>query len=186
MALRVGNEKDEDEADTVGCCSLRTEHVKLKTPNIVGFDFLGKDSMRYQNSIGVTSTVFTNIKSFMESKEPNDELFDELTVSALNKYLKSKMEGLTAKVFRTYNASICLESELKKSETGEKRLVDEELLCYNRANRQVAILCNHQRSVSKNFGEQIGKIDEKVCTHVRVSDFLELFFLDRRLAGEAG
>ena len=29
LALRAGNEKDEDQADTVGCCSLRVEHVKL-------------------------------------------------------------------------------------------------------------------------------------------------------------
>ncbi len=29
LALRAGNEKDEDQADTVGCCSLRVEHIKL-------------------------------------------------------------------------------------------------------------------------------------------------------------
>lgn len=29
MALRAGNEKDEDQADTVGCCSLRVEHIQL-------------------------------------------------------------------------------------------------------------------------------------------------------------
>ena len=29
LALRAGNEKDEDTADTVGCCSLRVEHIKL-------------------------------------------------------------------------------------------------------------------------------------------------------------
>ena len=28
LALRVGNEKGEDEADTVGCCSLRVEHIE--------------------------------------------------------------------------------------------------------------------------------------------------------------
>ena len=27
--LRAGNEKDEDQADTVGCCSLRVEHITL-------------------------------------------------------------------------------------------------------------------------------------------------------------
>jgi hypothetical protein len=32
LALRVGGEKGEDEADTVGCCSLRVEHVKFKQP----------------------------------------------------------------------------------------------------------------------------------------------------------
>jgi DNA topoisomerase I len=29
LALRAGNEKDEDQADTVGCCSLRVEHIQL-------------------------------------------------------------------------------------------------------------------------------------------------------------
>lgn len=29
LALRVGNDKGKDEADTVGCCSLRVEHIKL-------------------------------------------------------------------------------------------------------------------------------------------------------------
>ena len=30
LALRAGNEKDTEEAaDTVGCCSLRVEHVKV-------------------------------------------------------------------------------------------------------------------------------------------------------------
>lgn len=79
------------------------------------------------------------------------------------------MEGLTAKVFRTYNASVTLESELEK-QPDEDMSVDEKMLFYNRANREVAILCNHQRSVSKTFGEQMGKIDEKV----------RKFFLGRR------
>ena len=30
LALRVGNEKGDDEADTVGCCSLRVEHISLE------------------------------------------------------------------------------------------------------------------------------------------------------------
>ena len=35
LALRAGNEKDEDEADTVGCCSLRVEHIsKFVTNNV--------------------------------------------------------------------------------------------------------------------------------------------------------
>jgi DNA topoisomerase-1 len=79
------------------------------------------------------------------------------------------MEGLTAKVFRTYNASITLERELEKMPQDEELTVDEKMLFYYRANREVAILCNHQRSVSKNFAEQMGKIDDKVrfvCLHV--------------------
>lgn len=33
LALRVGNEKDEDTADTVGCCSLRAEHITINEDN---------------------------------------------------------------------------------------------------------------------------------------------------------
>ena len=53
LALRAGNEKGDDVADTVGCCSLRYEHVTLEPPNRVIFDFLGKDSIRYYNEVEV-------------------------------------------------------------------------------------------------------------------------------------
>jgi len=96
-----------------------------------------------------------------QEKKNDDELFDELTTSALNSYLKSQMDGLTAKVFRTYNASITLQRELEKS-PDENLSVDEKMLFYLRANREVAILCNHQKTVSKNISEQLGKIDEKI------------------------
>jgi len=43
-AMRVGDEKDPDEADTVGATTLRKEHIKL-SGNTIEFDFLGKDSV---------------------------------------------------------------------------------------------------------------------------------------------
>lgn len=36
-------------------------------------------------------------------------MFDEIDTSKLNAHLKELMPGLTAKVFRTYNASITLD-----------------------------------------------------------------------------
>ena len=71
------------------------------------------------------------------------------------------MEGLTAKVFRTYNASKTLQDQLD-SLTNRKSDVNEKLLAYNRANRQVAILCNHQRSVPKTFGKSMEALKAKV------------------------
>src|SRR5947208_8589804 len=47
LAMRVGDEKEEDEADTVGASTLRVEHVKF-LPQSAEFDFLGKDSVRWQ------------------------------------------------------------------------------------------------------------------------------------------
>lgn len=85
--MRAGNEKEEGEtADTVGCCSLRVEHIKLH-PEIddkefvVEFDFLGKDSIRYQNKVPVEKRVFKNLQLFIENKQPGDDLFDRLNVS---------------------------------------------------------------------------------------------------------
>lgn len=80
LALRAGNEKGDDEADTVGCCSLRCEHVTLQPPNQLVFDFLGKDSIRYYNQVVVDEQVFKNIRIFKENKEDDDELFDRVQV----------------------------------------------------------------------------------------------------------
>ena len=67
---------------------------------MVEFDFLGKDSIRYHNAVPVEKKVFKNVRLFMENKKDGDDLFDRLNTSALNQYLDSLMEGLTAKVFR--------------------------------------------------------------------------------------
>lgn len=88
LALRVGNEKDDDEADTVGCCSLRVEHIQLNdendnNKNIVTFDFLGKDSMRYHNSIELVPKVVELLKKFVRGKNKTDDLFDLINVSKL-------------------------------------------------------------------------------------------------------
>jgi DNA topoisomerase I len=83
LALRAGNEKGEDEADTVGCCSLRCEHVTLESPNFIIFDFLGKDSIRYYNRVKVEPQVFKNIRIFKENKNVDDNLFDRVTVRQL-------------------------------------------------------------------------------------------------------
>jgi DNA topoisomerase-1 len=40
--------------------------------------------------------------------------------------------------------------------------IDEKIEIYEEANREVAILCNHQKSVSKSFKESVKKMDEKI------------------------
>ncbi|XP_023012538.2 DNA topoisomerase 1 isoform X3 [Leptinotarsa decemlineata] len=166
LALRAGNEKDEDQADTVGCCSLRVEHIELHEKRddkeyVVVFDFPGKDSIRYYNEVPVEKRVFKNLQLFMENKKNGDDLFDRLNTAILNKHLNELMEGLTAKVFRTYNASWTLQQQLDLL-TNEDDTVAEKILAYNRANRAVAILCNHQRSVPKSHEKSMEKLKEKI------------------------
>ena len=161
LALRAGNEKGEDEADTVGCCSLRIEHVSLESPDTVIFDFLGKDSIRYYNQVQVPDVILSNLRLFMGSpKKPGELIFDTLTTSSLNSYLNGLMPGLTAKVFRTFNASFTFEVELQN--TPVNGTTAEKILAYNRANRQVAVLCNHQRSVSKTHVQSMEKLEDKI------------------------
>ncbi|KAF2088284.1 hypothetical protein K490DRAFT_73229 [Saccharata proteae CBS 121410] len=161
FALRAGNEKGEDEADTVGCCSLKFEHVTLKPPNKVIFDFLGKDSIRFYDEVEVDTQVFKNLKIFKKApKKDGDEIFDRLTTSGLNKYLSGYMKGLTAKVFRTYNASYTMSQLLQgMKSTGS---IPEKVKDYNEANRKVAILCNHKRTVAAGHASQIEKMQDKI------------------------
>jgi DNA topoisomerase-1 len=160
LALRVGNEKGEDEADTVGCCSLRVEHASFQNDAnqcALTLSFLGKDSMPYNNTIelsqygAVGALVYANLQSFCAQKEPQEGIFDELSVTELNKHLSSLMPGLSAKVFRTFNASVTLEKELPPDEACTHDDVQRKIVAYNEANRKVAILCNHQRTVPKGF-----------------------------------
>ncbi|KAG9316652.1 DNA topoisomerase I [Chiua virens] len=161
LALRAGNEKGEDEADTVGCCSLRCEHVTLEAPNFIIFDFLGKDSIRYYNRVPVEAQVFKNVRLFKDNKDESDNLFDRVNTSLLNKHLASYMKGLTAKVFRTYNASITFQEQLDLG-IPENATVQEKLNIYNQANRMVAVLCNHQRSAPKTHEQSMGKMLDRL------------------------
>ncbi|XP_036620399.1 LOW QUALITY PROTEIN: DNA topoisomerase 1-like [Trichosurus vulpecula] len=167
LALRAGNEKEEGEtADTVGCCSLRIEHINLHPEMdgqkyMVEFDFPGKDSIRYYNKIPVEKRVFENLQLFMENKNPEDDLFDRLNASILNKHLQDLMEGLTAKVFRTYNASITLQQQLKEF-TALDENIRAKIFSYKCANRAVAILCNHQRAPPKTFEKAMLNLQTKI------------------------
>jgi len=71
------------------------------------------------------------------------------------------MKGLSAKVFRTYNASITFQSQLDEG-TPEDGTLQEKLNHYNHANRMVAILCNHQRAAPKTHDQSMAKMKEKV------------------------
>ncbi|KAJ6446308.1 DNA topoisomerase I [Purpureocillium lavendulum] len=166
LALRAGNEKDtENEADTVGCCSLKYEHITLEPPNKVSFDFLGKDSIRYNESALVDPQVFKNLKLFKKApKTDGDDLFDRLNTSQLNKHLNSCMPGLTAKVFRTYNASFTMSELLKglHKDPRSKGSVAEKVKLYNDCNRKVAILCNHKRTVGAGHEQQMQKLGDRI------------------------
>jgi len=169
LALRVGGSKDtKEEADTVGVTSLRVEHIDLLENNMLKLDFLGKDSVRFCKKVKIDELVYNNIKLFIEGKKNKDEIFDLIVASTLNDYLSSFLEGLTAKVWRTYNASMVFQKELDKikPEVLENISANERLnyliSMFNQANTEVALLCNHQKQVNANLEVGLDKINDRI------------------------
>lgn len=169
LALRVGGSKDtKEEADTVGVTSLRVEHINLLEENIIRLDFLGKDSVRYCKKVSVHSLVYKNIQDFVKDKKKKDELFNLINSSILNDYLSSIMKGLTAKVWRTYNASSLFQKELDKVKTDKVSEIDPNerlnylIAMFNQANTAVALLCNHQKSGNSTIDNLLKKIDDRL------------------------
>lgn len=167
LSLRVGNEKGKDEADTVGVVSLRVEHIDLLDNNIIKLDFLGKDSVRYTKKFEVIPIIYTNIKLFIQDKNKKDNLFHKILPSDINTYLQNFMKGLTTKVFRTMNASKLFQKELNKVTAKFETYDDDDKINllldeFNKANAKVAMLCNHQKNINKNFKDQFDKMNKRL------------------------
>ncbi|MDE1863079.1 MAG: DNA topoisomerase I [Thaumarchaeota archaeon] len=161
-AMRVGDEKDADEADTVGATTLRVEHIKLK-PGVIEFDFLGKDSVRWQKPLQVgeqDSVFYENLKRLTEKKSPSEQIFNDITSRHVNEFLGGIVKGLTAKVFRTYLATNVVRTYLKKVGGLDSKSENIKVYHARMANLEAAITCNHKRTIPKNFEESLNKKKE--------------------------
>ena len=77
--------------------------------------------------VKVHPKIYDNFAKLINRKEPSDDVFDRLNSVNLNAHLKKFMDGLSAKVFRTFNASYTLEKELEKVEIPEDATVEEKV-----------------------------------------------------------
>lgn len=184
LAMRVGDEKDPDEADTVGASTLRVEHVKIRNKS-VDFDFLGKDSVRWEKTLtpgGPERAVIDNLRRFVRGKRPTDLIFSGISSRTVNEFLGGILEGLTAKVFRTYLATRTVVESLRqvdpKAAEGSEQL---KLFHAKMANLQAAVLCNHKRAIPKTFErslarkkERLQKLEERVPKTEKQAARLEL------------
>jgi DNA topoisomerase-1 len=158
-SMRVGDEKDADEADTVGATTLRKEHVKLAA-NSIEFDFLGKDSVRWKETIqveGDDKQFYENLKELVANKKSQEEIFDGITSRHVNAYFSGIVKGLTAKVFRTYLATNEVKDYLKKHTSIKSESPNVKLYHAKMANLQAAIMCNHKRTIPKTFENALQK-----------------------------
>jgi len=160
LAMRVGDEKDPDEADTIGASTLRVEHLKFPVINDkiqIEFNFLGKDSVPWQKTLDISSpdtrALYENLLFYMKGKDRTDEIFEDITSAKVNIFLRSldkdNLPNLTAKVFRTYIATAIVKKhlsapilKLNKNESEFKKIYVAKI-----ANLQAAITCNHKKGI---------------------------------------
>ena len=154
--LRVGDEKDPDEADTVGAITLRPKHLRTSTErgtNDIYFDFLGKDSVRWQKHIIVSKEVFKNIQEF--SSKCKECLFEGITSNDVKGFLSETLPGLTAKVFRTWKCTDRVRFYL--AQCGVKKTDHEDIKKYHAkmANLEAAKIANHKRKIPDTFDQKM-------------------------------
>ncbi len=158
LAMRVGDEKDEDEADTVGASTLRVEHVHIHRDHIE-FDFLGKDSVQWHKSLPLSASdtvLARNLVDFVNGKQPGEQIFDQIGSAHVNKFLSGIVPGLSAKVFRTYHATTTVRNYLgKKGRFSETTPLFEKEYVAKLANLEAAMTCNHKRTPPKNWEQSL-------------------------------
>jgi DNA topoisomerase-1 len=166
LCLRVGDEKDEDEADTVGATTLRPEHVTLHSDGRAEFRFLGKDSVLWHKRVELPEVVHGNLHDLMENARPSNasgdgsnghptrdkpQLFPDISSRDVNAYLSGILPDLTAKVFRTYHATMAVQEALAESGVVADDPEHVKWEAASLANLEAAILCNHTKMAPANW-----------------------------------
>jgi len=160
LKIRIGDEKDPDEADTVGASTLRPEHIRFNGSDTVTFNFLGKDSVPHVFRVELPGNVIRNLKEFVANAKST--LFDGVGSKNVSELLDEVMTGLSAKVFRTCYASEAVETKLEK--TPVKPEVSEYIKKYvaTMANLEAAKICNHRRTTPKTWKSSLKRKKDRL------------------------
>ena len=159
LNMRVGDEKDPGEADTVGAITLRPEHVKIDG-DVLHFDFLGKDAVRWTKDVKAPPVVVDSIRNY--SSSCREYLFEGIDSGKVTRFFSEKMKGLTAKVFRTWRCTITVEDKLKGCKTRKEDPEHVKKFCAKMANLEAAMVANHKRKIPVNFDERLAKKEAKL------------------------
>ncbi len=157
--MRVGDEKDPDEADTVGAITLRKEHITIdEKKGMIHFDFLGKDSVRWIKDIPAPPEVIRNIQHYSQTSK--EYLFEGVDSKKVARFLSEKMPKLTAKVFRTWRCTKTVREELEKSGIVKEDPDYKKVYAAKMANLKVAEVANHKRKIPPTFDQ---RVEQKVA-----------------------
>ncbi|KYH42749.1 MAG: 2-alkenal reductase [Candidatus Bathyarchaeota archaeon B63] len=169
LKIRVGDEKDPEEADTVGASTLRPEHIKFEDDGTVIFNFLGKDSVPHIFKVRLPEIVIRNLKEF--SADAESTIFEGVNSKRVSEFLDEVVRGLSAKVFRTYYASEAVERKLESTPVEREDPDYVKKYVATLANLEAAKVCNHRRKIPKTWRTMLERRKERL--RVRMERFKE-------------
>lgn len=165
LCLRVGDEKDADEADTVGATTLRREHLAFHDDGTIEFHFLGKDSVEWHKLLKPEERALRNLRALAgvdsdgsaaprrdpPSPDASQQLFPDVTSAHVNAFLSQVIPGLSAKVFRTHHATQAVRASLEGSGVTTPDPDYVKWRAASLANLAAAELCNHTKQTKGNW-----------------------------------
>jgi DNA topoisomerase-1 len=160
--IRPGDEKNEDQADTVGASTLRVGHVKILSEQKIKFEFLGKDSIKFEKSMKVPNIIYENFRKLVSGKTKNIQVFDSISACSINTYLKQFDVKFSNKVFRTRLASYIMFEALKDVSIPKNSTKKKTKILFNKANVKVADILNHTRNISVSTEEALKKLHDQL------------------------
>ncbi|MDY7079742.1 MAG: hypothetical protein SXV54_22885 [Chloroflexota bacterium] len=175
LCLRVGDEKDPGEADTVGATTLRPQHIALHPDGTAEFRFLGKDSVLWHKKIQLPPVVRQNLEELIREARPSNsassdkrhptrdkpQIFPRVGSSHVNSYLGEVLPGLTAKVFRTHHATQAVRDSLSASGIEASDPEYKKWAAVVLANLEAAMLCNHYKTAPANWQDRRQRANER-------------------------
>lgn len=175
LALRVGNETGPTSAETYGCCSLQKKHIQLSSKgrrHFIQLKFKSKDSIIFNKKVEISPIVYDALKECTDGKGPREQILDLVTPTVVNNYLYTIDAKMTAKVFRTYNASVTFQYTLF-AETSANMDLEEKLLSLDKACIAAAELCNHKKEMPKSHPKVMRNLSKRIENAEEQLDELE-------------
>ena len=192
-SIRIGSEETEN--GVVGASTLKVKNVKIEETYskedketvkrlfgggksyILHLNFLGKDSIEYNNSFVIPSYIALGLKKSMKNKKEDEMLFS-VNANQVNQFLGECLSGLTAKVFRTaWAKKVLLEiykpNDFVKSWPDEYKVLKLKILILD-----VSLRLNHKKTTKTVLNNVLDKLNTQLMKEVEKLEELKKILKD--------
>jgi hypothetical protein len=160
LGLRIGGERVEGLADTVGASTLLVKNASLSGTTL-SLNFLAKDSVPYKNKVELTPLMAKGMSECLANKKPSERIFDKISGGHVSLLMKEVLPNISPKSFRSAQGCMVLVKTLKELDPKPEWNDAKKKAAFIRANLAASQVLNHQKNIGKNYAEQEGKATER-------------------------